>query len=174
MLPLFLTLVLQAPVAPAPLPQIEGKALAEVPGPIVPETPDVALAGLSPDDIQGKMRRQARRSGLVPCVALPLGPVEVLDAVPSTTGWKAYRLEVEPRAKVHARLRGDHEAWFKVSVVNKWGKVEEGMLQNAIHTGNPEASYQNPKAERMTIYLLVDTTEVSGEREPFRLQVTYP
>ena len=87
-------------------------------------------------------------------------------------GWKAYRVDVPAKGAIHVRLRGEHEAWFRVGTVNQWGVLEKGMLQNVIPTGNPEASYKNPKDETVSIFFIVDTTELNVQGETYTLEVT--
>ena len=120
-----------------------------------------------------QMRESARRGPSIPAVALPAGSVAVADTVGSVAGWKAYRIEVPPGVKVHARIHAVHEAWFTVRAVNRLGALEKGMLQNLILTGNPEASYTNPKAEANTIFFVVDTTEPDVSSEPYTLAVEW-
>lgn len=170
-MPTFAPLLILALLADAPPPVFEGAKLAAVPGPHAPRTPDVARGpGASGFDLE--LRAQSRRGGTIPAVAVPALPCVITDTVGTPAGWKAYRVEAPAGAKVHARLRGDHEAWFQVRTVNRWGSQEQGMLQNRIPTGNPEASFINPKKEVATFYFLVDTTETGAEREPFRLELT--
>lgn len=47
------------------------------------------------------------------------------------------------------------------------------MLQNLIPTGNPEASYTNPKKVTNTIFFVVDTSELGAEAEPYTLVVDW-
>lgn len=154
---------------PAPQ-EVEGKALASVSGPMAPRWPD--LAGGLGDGIQMSLRKSARK-GSIPAVALPEGPVEVRDAIRAIPGWKAYRIEVQPFAKVKARLRGAHEAWFRVQTLNKWGEMEAGMLGNRIPTGNPEATYSNPKGHSNAVFFVVDTTDLGADGEAYSLVITY-
>jgi hypothetical protein len=156
---------------PTPPQVIEAKDLPTVSGPMVPEGPD--LAGGAGDGIRMALRRSSRKVS-IPSVALPPGPLEVRDSMSAIPGWKAYRIEVPPHAKVKARLKGLHEAWFRVLALNKWGEIEAGMLQNKIPTGNPEASFINPKAERHTVYFVVDSTDLGVEGETYSLFVSYP
>ena len=169
MFPALLTLALfaQAPEAPV----LEGAKLQRVPGPSAPLYPDPAADLGSRPDIQFKMRREGRRA-IVQAVAVPALPAIVEDKVGEISGWKAYRVEAPPGATVKARLRGTHEAWFRVHTFNRWGQLDKGMLQNRIPTGNPEASFINPKAEKTSFYFLVDTTEMGAETETFRLEIT--
>ena len=158
---------------------IQGKDLKTVPGPFVdrfcsaPGYHDPA-EGPGTDDLQMQIREASRRSPAIPAVALPEGPVSVSDHVGSVAGWKAYRVEVAAGAKVHARIHAAHEAWFKVRTVNRVGAIEEGMLQNLLGTGNPEASYTNPKKEPNTIFIVVDTTNADAVSEPYELVVDWP
>jgi hypothetical protein len=151
---------------------VEAKSLHTVPGPLAPRDPDPAR-GPGSDAFMLGLRASARR-GNVPAVGLPTGPLEVRDSQGDVPGWKAYRLEVQPRATVKVRLKGLHEAWFQVKAFNRWGEMEAGMLQNKIPTGNPEASYINPSNELKTVYFVVDTTESSVNGEAYSLFVTYP
>ena len=70
------------------------------------------------------------------------------------------------------RLRGMHEGWFLIRTVNKWGNLEEGMLQNKIKTGNPEARYTNSTKGAKSIYFVVDTSELNIIGEECTLEVT--
>lgn len=150
------------------IPEVEGKTLPVVPGPMTERMPDPAR-GLGRPNLGDQIRRQARRTASLPAVAVPSAPVAVLDRIAEPAGWRAYRMEVPAKATVHARLTGDHEAWFLVRVVNRWGQIEQGMLQNRIPTGNPEASFINPKNEAVTVFFVVDTTETGTQNEAFRL-----
>jgi hypothetical protein len=150
------------------IPEVEGKTLPVVPGPMTERMPDPAR-GLGRTSLEDQIRRQARRTASLPAVAVPAAPVAVLDRIHDPAGWRAYRVEVPAKGTVHARLTGNHEAWFQVRVVNRWGQLEQGMLQNRIPTGNPEASFINPKPEAVTVYFVVDTTETGSQNEAFRL-----
>jgi hypothetical protein len=153
------------------LPEIEAKILTTVPGPWVSNYHDPSR-GFGNDRIESRIRAGARRTLSIPALALPQGSARVLDKVQDIAGWKAYRIDVPPGGTVKARLHGVHEGWFVVRTVNKWGSIEEGMLRNLIPTGNPEASYTNPKTETNTIFFVVDTTEQSIQGEAYRLDVT--
>jgi hypothetical protein len=118
------------------------------------------------------LRARARRGVNIPAVALPAGSLRLKDHINDVSGWKAYRLEVPAGGGFKVRLHGLHEAWFLVKVLNRWGNLEEGMLQNRIPTGNPEASYKNPKGTPNTVYIVVDTTETNMQGEEFTLTIT--
>lgn len=177
-LSLLMTPLLAAQTASAPKP-VEGKDLPSVPGPFVerycgvPGYRDPA-EGPGQSRLQMEIRASARQGPSIPARALPPGPVAVSDIVGSAAGWKAYRVEVPAGAGVHARIHSAHDGWFLVRTVNRMGALEAGMLQNLIGTGNPEASYTNPKREPNTIFFVVDTSETSAVSEPFTLVVDWP
>ncbi len=125
--------------------------------------------GDSPVELQ--IRRTARQHS-VPCVAASPGDVSIEHWVGPPAGWIAYRVEAGPMETVKARLRGDHEAWFSVKAVTKWGELGEGMLQNRIPTGNPEATFINRKPEAVTFFFVVDTTTSLSGKEPYTLTLT--
>lgn len=149
---------------------VEGKDLPKVSGPL---TGTRALQDMSrmPGDTRMDLiaRKSARRGPSVPGVAVPAGDVAIAHAVPGDSGWMAYRVETAPGEKVKARLTGDHEAWFRVKVVNKFGDLGEGMLQNLVHRGNPEASYVNPGKTAVTVFFVVDTTSKLSGPEPYTI-----
>ena len=164
--------VLQAPAPPAtPLPPlVEAKTLPGVPGPMVPHYPDPSR-GLGPRDLDWVIRNRARHGVNIPAVAVPEGSCRIADQISDLAGWKAYRIEVPGHGGFKVRLRGTHEAWFLVKVLNRWGRMEQGMLQNRIPTGNPEASYQNPDGKPKTVYIVVDTSETHMQGEGFTLTI---
>lgn len=164
--------VLPALQAPAPVPPvIEAKTLPGVAGPLVPHYPDPARGpGNSPMDMD--LRARARRGVNIPAVALPDGSIQVADHIPDISGWRAYRIEVPAHGGFKARLHSTHEAWFVVKVFDRWGREGEGMLQNRMHTGNPEASYRNPKNAPSTVYIVVDTSETNLQGEAYTLAIT--
>lgn len=174
MLPLASLLLLvpsQTAAPPQAPPVVEAKTLPGVPGPLVPGYPDPAR-GFGASGMDMVIRERSRHGVNIPAVALPATSCQVKDRMDGISGWKAYRVEVPPHGGFHARLRGIHEAWFLVKVLDRWGRLGPGMLQNRIPTGNPEASYRNPKAEPSTVYIVVDTTETNVQGEDYTLTVT--
>lgn len=171
----FLCLTLSATLlaqSPAPLP-VDGTTLKSAPGPMVvaENLPDlVTRMGNSRMDLE--FRRSARAMGSVPAVDLPPGDVVVTHTVLLPAGWRAYRFVAGPGERVHARLRGDHPAWFAVRCVARQGQLKPGMMQNKIPTGNPEASYLNRDPAPSEAYFVVDTTEVLTGDEPYTLTIT--
>ncbi|BDU71806.1 hypothetical protein [Mesoterricola silvestris] len=87
-------------------------------------------------------------------------------------GWRAYAFVVPAKQKIHVRLHHGNEGWFRLAMVDRWGQLREGMLQNLIPTGNPEVSYTNPADLANTVYVIVDDPGWMGTREnPFTLTV---
>lgn len=150
------------------VPKVEGKDLPSVPGPL-PDSRYLRdpLPPSSATPLELQMRSSARRVGYVPAVALPGGDVAVVHSVDPMAGWMAYRAEAAPGETIKARLRSDHDAWFVMRCVNKWGQLEAGMLPNLIPTGNPEASFANPRQEPSTVFFVVDTTMIPMPNEKY-------
>jgi hypothetical protein len=152
--------------------QIEASALPKINGPMPPDYPDPA-----PDAYKrgtdATMRRQARRTGMLPAVALPEDDIIVSDEMKDIAGWKAYQVIVPADKTVRVRLRATHEAWFIVKTVNRWGRAEKGMAQNLLHQPDPEASYTNKDKEAKTIYFVVDTNELNMYGEKYTIHVTW-
>jgi hypothetical protein len=88
-------------------------------------------------------------------------------------GWIAYGFRVPPGEKLHVRLNHTNEGWFRLSMVNKWGVQELGMLQNVIPTGNPEVGYTNFTKEPRSVYVIVDDPGwMSSKADPFNMKVS--
>lgn len=167
MLELILALALQATTPAEP---IKGADLPSVTGPQAPRT-------VSVDDamVEGRssMRlRAASRRGNVPAVAVPEGCQALTDRILMPAGWKAYQLVVPGKGSVQIDLSSDRDPAFKLYTINKWGRIEEGMLQNKIYKGRPTASYTNPKDTPNTIFVVVDTTE-TGTTDPYTLHFSW-
>lgn len=166
------TLLCAFPLLAQDPPKVAGQDLPKVSGPLSGTRP-LADRGRSFGDssVELLIRRTARQNS-VPCVAAPPGDVSIEHWVGPPAGWIAYRVDAGPMETVKARLRGDHEAWFSVKAVTKWGELGEGMLQNRIPTGNPEASFINRKPVPVTFFFVVDTTTSLSGKEPYTLTLT--
>ena len=160
-------MAMQAP--PVPLPEVKAKDLALAPrGPMPPHFRD---AGFEPGPM-GLARRGARMGPSIPALQLPAGSVRVKDAIPDISGWRAYAIEVPGGGTVKAQVVEGRKGWFRVLGVNAWGREEAGLLQNRIHTGEPQATYQNPTPETRTIYFIVDTLDINMVGEAYTLEIT--
>jgi hypothetical protein len=150
---------------------VQGKDLKVIPGPVAPTYGDPAW-GMGMDHFMMRMRTQDRR-GMVPTVVVPPGVGAIQDVIQTPAGWKAYQVEVPGRSTLQVRLRSDHEAWFYVTAVDRWGQMGAGMLQNRILTGNPEASFRNTHPEPARVYFIVDTTQTDFQSDAYTLELTF-
>lgn len=122
-------------------------------------------------DIMAEIRWIARR-GYLPVTPVAEGISELNGTADFPSGFKAYGFVVPAGAKLHVRLHHSNEGWFRVAMVNKWGDLGAGMLQNRIPTGNPEVSYTNPGKEAQAVYVLVDDPGwMSSTAYPYTLEV---
>jgi hypothetical protein len=170
MIPWLLTVpVLMAQTTPTPLPELEAKNLPPAPrGPMAPNVPD---AGADASAL-GQARQGARRGPSIPALQLPAGSCRVKDKIPDLSGWRAYAVAVPGGGSIKVHVVEGRKAWFRVLGMNAWGREEEGLLQNRIPTGEPQATYRNPGAETRTVYFVVDTLDPNMVGEPFTVEVT--
>jgi hypothetical protein len=120
----------------------------------------------------GLARRSARQGPSIHALQLPAGSLRVTDKVPDISGWRAYAIEVPGGGHVKVHVVEGRKAWFRVLGVNAWGREEAGLLQNRIHTGEPQATYQNPTKETRTIYFIVDSLDENMVGDPFTVEIT--
>lgn len=118
-----------------------------------------------------EIQAMARRGFIaVHPVAGDINELSGLCAFPS--GWTAYGFRVPAGGKVHIQLRHPNLGWFRLIMVNKWGDLDQGMLQNLIPTGNPEVTYTNPTQEARSVYVIVDDPGwMSSKANPFTLKI---
>lgn len=173
MLPLLLAapaLVWQVPQA---LPEVEAKDLAPAPrGPMVPESHVWGVGRGPAGDFSAQLRRAARKGPSLPALQLPAGSLRVKDKISDWSGWQAYAIDVPGGGSVKAHVVEGRKAWFRVLGVNAWGRLEEGLLQNRIQTGEPEATYKNPSQDARTIYFIVVSQDENPIGDPFTLEIT--
>lgn len=168
-IPLLICLAAPTGDAQEPLKKVPASELPPAPrGPLPPEGPDLGAE----EGIQGSARRSARRGPSVPALQLPGGSLRVVDKVPDISGWRCYAVEVPPGEEVRVEVVEGRKAWFRVRGVNRWGRLEKGLLQNRIPKGDPYATYWNPGAEPQTVYFLVDTLDAHMVGEAFEVEVT--
>jgi len=121
-------------------------------------------------DLMGEIRHMARK-GFIPVT--PGGDAaEIVGSSYFPAGWRSYAFVVPGKQKLHVRLRHTNEGWFRLAMVDRWGQMREGMLQNLIPTGNPEVTYTNPADLANTVYVIVDDPGwMSTKANPFTLKV---
>ncbi len=123
-------------------------------------------------DIMAEIQHMARRGSIA---VHPVGEdqAEFTGVSDYPAGWTAYGFRVPAGENLHVRLTHSNEGWFRLGMVNKWGSLEEGMLQNLIPTGNPEVTYRNPSKETRSVYVIVDDPGwMSSKANPFSIKVT--
>ncbi|NTV74398.1 MAG: hypothetical protein HGA66_09350 [Holophaga sp.] len=121
-------------------------------------------------DLMAEIQHMARR-GFIPVT--PGGDAEeIVGSSYFPAGWRSYAFVVPGKQKLHVRLRHTNEGWFRLAMVDRWGQMREGMLQNLIPTGNPEVTYANPVDLANTVYVIVDDPGwMSTKENPFTLKV---
>ncbi|HLO66291.1 MAG TPA: hypothetical protein VK188_04690 [Holophaga sp.] len=121
-------------------------------------------------DIMAEIQHMARKGFIpvTPCKDL----TEITGVSIFPAGWRAYGFTVPAGESIHVRLHHTNEGWFRLSMVDRWGQLREGMLQNLIPTGNPEVTYKNPNDMPNTVYVIVDDPSwMSSRANPFILKV---
>lgn len=122
-------------------------------------------------DLMAEIRAMARR-GLIAVHPIADDISEFTGYADLPAGWKAYGFRVPAGEKIHIRLSHANQGWFRLSMVDKWGGLEKGMLQNLIPTGNPEVSYTNFTKEPRSVYVIVDDPGwMSNKENPFTMKV---
>lgn len=122
-------------------------------------------------DIMAEIQWHARQ-GFVPVMPVDESQQQLSDVSQFPAGWKSYGFVVPPGGKLHVRLHHPNEGWFRLAMMNKWGNLEKGMLQNLIPTGNPEVSYTNHSDEVRAVYVLVDDPGwMSSKAYPYFLDI---
>lgn len=123
-------------------------------------------------DIMAEIQAMARR-GFIAVHPVGEGTAEFTGVSDYPAGWTAYGFRVPPGENIHVRLTHSNEGWFRLAMVNKWGSLEPGMLQNLIPTGNPEVTYNNPTKETRSVYVIVDDPGwMSSQANPFSVKVS--
>lgn len=123
-------------------------------------------------DIMAEIQWMARRGNIT------VNPVnEDIKALTGVSqfpaGWIAYGFRVPAGDSIKVSLDHPNRGWFRLMMVNKWGSLEEGMLQNVLHTYEPVVTYKNPSKETRAVYVIVDDPGwMSSKENPFNLAIT--
>jgi hypothetical protein len=161
--------VLALQVPQAPLPEVAAKDLPPAPrGPMPPKVADLGAESGG----MGQARRSARKGPSLPALQLPAGSLRVTDKIPDLSGWRAYAIEVPGGGTVKVHVVEGRKGWYRVLGVNAWGQEEAGLLQNRIHTGEPQATYKNPTRETRTIYFIVDSLDANMVGDAYTVEIT--
>lgn len=122
-------------------------------------------------DIFAEIQAMARR-GVIPVDPIGEDIDDFTGVSEFPTGWKAYGFRVPAGENLHVRLNHTNEGWFRLMMVGTWGRIERGMLQNLIPTGNPEVSYTNLTGQPHTVYVIVDDPGLwASTNNPFGMKV---
>ena len=122
-------------------------------------------------DIMREIQAIARR-GFIAVTPVASTTPAVTDFAFVPAGWKPYAFAVPGKESLHVRLHHGNEGWFRLAMVNRWGQLSEGMLQNRIPTGNPEVSFKNPSNLPQVVYVIVDDPGwMSSETNPYVLNI---
>lgn len=122
-------------------------------------------------DLLAEIQRNARR-GSIPIVRVPGDVNEFRDFGLFPAGWRGYGFVVPPGESLKVSLFHPNRGWFRLQMVNKWGSLEEGMLQNVIHTFEPVVTYTNPTQKPRAIYVIADDPGwMSYEQNPYTLKI---
>ncbi|MBL0209800.1 MAG: hypothetical protein IPQ13_02635 [Holophagaceae bacterium] len=112
------------------------------------------------------------RQGFVACTRVADDALEVSDYADFPQGWKGYAFVVPAKGTLHVSLNHTNRGWFRLVMMNKWGDLQEGMLQNLIATGTPEVTFKNPKDEAQAVYVVADDPGwMSSKAYPYQLIV---
>lgn len=122
-------------------------------------------------DLAAEIQRNARR-GPIPIVRIAPDASEVKGFGLFPAGWRGYGFVVPPGESLKVSLFHPNRGWFRLQMVNKWGNLEEGMLQNVVRTFEPVVTYTNPSKQARAIYVIADDPGwMSYEQNPFTLKI---
>ena len=123
-------------------------------------------------DIMAEIQWMARRGSIT--VQPVAEEVKTLDGIAwFPAGWAAYGFRVPAGDSLKVSLEHPNRGWFRLLMVNKWGQLEQGMLQNTLHTYEPVVTYTNPTKETRAVYVIVDDPGwMSSKDNPFNLSIT--
>jgi hypothetical protein len=121
-------------------------------------------------DIMGQIMYMAR-SGSIPIRGLT-DESELYDYGWIPAGWRAYGMFVPAGGEVRISLDHSKRAWFRLTMMNKWGQLEQGMLQNYLHTFEPVVTYKNPTDKTRAIYFIADDPAWWSHKDwPYKLTI---
>lgn len=123
-------------------------------------------------DLGAEIQQMARRGNIQ--VHPVKGDLKTFDGWSQyPAGWIAYGFTVPPGDTLKVSLEHPNRGWFRLQTMNKWGQLEQGMLQNVLHTFEPVVTYTNPTKEARAVYVLVDDPgQMSSSGNPFTINIT--
>ena len=122
-------------------------------------------------DLMAEIQWLSRR-GFIPVTALGDTVDSLTDFVQTPAGWRAYGLAVPAGATVQVEVQHSMLGWFRLMLVDRWGKPGAGMLEAAIAHQPVLVTYKNPGKEATSVYVIVDDPAWwSDAKYPYTLMV---
>ncbi|MFN8010187.1 MAG: hypothetical protein U0P81_02165 [Holophagaceae bacterium] len=112
------------------------------------------------------------RRGCIPVLPVA-GYVDALqDYAFMPAGWKAYGFVVPPQGELEVHLDHPNLGWFRLAMVNKWGSLQRGMLQNLIPRGTPMVTYKNLEKTTQQVFVIADDPGwMSSKQTPYKITI---
>jgi hypothetical protein len=122
-------------------------------------------------DLMAEIQWLSRR-GYIPVTPIGPGVDELSDYAIYPAGWRAYGVSVPVGGTVQFEVQHAKLGWFRLMLVDKWGRPGAGMMQAAIAPQPILVTYRNPGKEATAVYVIVDDPAWwSDARDPYRLVV---
>ena len=122
-------------------------------------------------DIMGQIKWMSRQ-GFIPVTPLGDAVESLSDFVQYPSGWRAYGISVPAGGTVQMEVSHEKLGWFRLMLMDRWGRPGPGMLQAAMAHQPVMVTYQNPGKEATAVYVIVDDPgRWSDARDPYALQV---
>jgi hypothetical protein len=112
------------------------------------------------------------RTGFLPVTPIGDSVEEISDYAQHPAGWRAYGVSIPAGGTAQFEVKHEKLGWFRLMLVDRWGKPGPGMLQAAIAHQPVLVTYKNPGKEATAVYLIVDDPAWwSGKNDPYTLVV---
>jgi len=122
-------------------------------------------------DLTAEIQWLSRR-GFIPVTPIGASVDELSDYAIYPAGWRAYGVSVPVGGTVQFEVQHPKLGWFRLLLVDKWGRPGAGMMQAAIAPQPILVTYRNPGKEATAVYVIVDDPAWwSDARDPYRLVV---
>lgn len=122
-------------------------------------------------DLRAEIQWLSRR-GFIPVTAMGDGVDALTDYAQLPAGWRAYGISVPVGGTVQIEVQHTKLGWFRLMLVDKWGRSGPGMLQAAIAPQPVLVTYKNPNKEATAIYVIVDDPAWwSNAKDPYTLAI---
>lgn len=112
------------------------------------------------------------RRGFIPVTPLGDGVDALTDYAQMPAGWRAYGISVPVGGTVQIEVQHTKLGWFRLMLVDKWGRPGAGMLRAAIAPQPILVTYKNPNKEATAVYIIVDDPAWwSDAKNPYTLAI---